>query len=88
LERSRKGSRNSTPKWHTAKISARKAIEEAKSAWNLRQENKFEESEASANKALQFLVASVEEAPHRPTGFLDQLMGELPDELESYRIFA
>jgi hypothetical protein len=57
LERSKNGSRESTPKWHTAKISAGKALEEAKSAWNLRQENKFEESEASANKALQFLVA-------------------------------
>ena len=46
----------STPKWHGAKVSAGKALEEAKSAWNLRQENNLE-SRASAERALQFLVA-------------------------------
>ena len=56
LERSEDAFRESTPKWHVAKVSAGKALEEAKSAWNLRQENKFEESEASADRALQFLV--------------------------------
>jgi hypothetical protein len=58
LERSKNALRRSTPpKWQVAKISAGKALEEAKSAWNLRQENKFEESEVSADRALQFLVA-------------------------------
>jgi hypothetical protein len=57
VERSKDASRESTPKWHVAKVSAGKALEEAKSAWNLRQENKFEESEVSADRALQFLVA-------------------------------
>jgi len=56
LERSKGTPRESTPKWHVAKVSAGKALEEAKSAWNLRQENKFEESEASAKRALRFLV--------------------------------
>jgi hypothetical protein len=49
--------RESTPKWHVAKVSAGKALEEAKSAWNLRQEDKYEEAEESAGRALQFLVA-------------------------------
>jgi hypothetical protein len=53
VEKSKGASRESTPKWHMAG----KALEEAKSAWNLRQENKFEESKASAERALQLLVA-------------------------------
>src|SRR5947207_2290831 len=57
LERSKGALRESTPKWHAAKVSAGNALEEAKSAWNLRQENKLEESKASAERALQFLVA-------------------------------
>ena len=57
MERSKNAFRESTPKWHMAKVSAGKALEEAKSAWNLRQENKYEESEVSADRALQFLVA-------------------------------
>jgi len=57
LERSKNALGGSAPKWHVGKISAGKALEEAKSAWNLRQENKFEESEVSADRALQFLVA-------------------------------
>jgi hypothetical protein len=57
VERSKGALRESTPRWHNATVSAGKALEEAKSAWNLRQENKLEESKASAEKALQFLVA-------------------------------
>ena len=57
VERSKGTLRESTPKWYVAKVSAGKALEEAKFAWNLRQENKFEESKASAERALQFLVA-------------------------------
>ena len=57
VERSKGTHRESTPKWHVAKVSAEKALEEAKSAWNLRQEDKYDESEKSANRALQFLVA-------------------------------
>jgi hypothetical protein len=57
MERSKVALRESTPRWHNAKISAGRALEEAKSAWNLRQENKIEESNASAERALQFLVA-------------------------------
>ena len=34
-----------------------KALEEAKSAWKLRQEDKLEESDASAETALQYLKA-------------------------------
>ena len=56
LERSKSALRESTPKWHNAKVSAGKALEEAKSAWNLRQGNKLEESNASAERALRFLV--------------------------------
>jgi hypothetical protein len=57
VERSKGASRESTPKWYNAKVSAGKALEEAKSAWNLRQEDKIEESNASAERALQFLLA-------------------------------
>jgi hypothetical protein len=56
MERSKEASRESTPKWHVSKLLAEKALEEAKSAWNLRQEDKYEESEVSANRALQFLA--------------------------------
>jgi hypothetical protein len=56
VKRSKETLRESTPKWHVAKVSAEKALEEAKSAWNLRQEKKLEESNASAQRALQFLV--------------------------------
>jgi hypothetical protein len=56
VERSKETLRESTPKWHVAKVSAEKAVEEAKSAWNLRQEDKYEESEESADRALQFLA--------------------------------
>jgi hypothetical protein len=56
MERSKEANRESTPKWHVAKLLAEKALEEAKSAWNLRQEDKYEESEVSANRALQFLA--------------------------------
>jgi hypothetical protein len=55
VERSKGTLRESTPKWHNATVSAGKALEEAKSAWNLRQEDKLE-SKASAERALQFLV--------------------------------
>jgi hypothetical protein len=57
VEKSKNGSRESTPKWYAAKLSAENALKEAKSAWNLRQENKLEESEASAERAYRFLVA-------------------------------
>ena len=57
VERSKGALRESTPKWHGAKVSAEKALEEAKSAWNLRQGNQIEESEASAERALQHLAA-------------------------------
>ena len=57
MESSKGTLRESTPKWHVAIVSAGKALEKAKSAWNLRQGNKLEESKASAEKALQFLVA-------------------------------
>jgi hypothetical protein len=57
LERSKSASRKSTPRWYNATVSAGKALEEAKSAWNLRQENKLEESNASAERAIQSLAA-------------------------------
>ena len=57
VEMSKDALRESTPKWHNAKVSARKALDEAKFAWNLRQEDKLEQSKASANRALQFLLA-------------------------------
>ena len=57
VERSKNAFRESTPRWSMAKVSAAKALEEAKSAWKLRQEDKYEESEESADRALQFLVA-------------------------------
>jgi hypothetical protein len=57
VERSKEILRESTPNWHVAKVSAEKALEKAKSAWNLRQEDKYEESEESADRALQFLAA-------------------------------
>ena len=57
VERSKNAFRESTPRWSMAKVSAGKALEEAKSAWKLRQEDKYEESEESADRALQFLVA-------------------------------
>ena len=57
LERNKDAFRQSTPRWHNATVSAGKALEEAKSAWNLRQGNKLEESKASAERALQFLAA-------------------------------
>jgi hypothetical protein len=56
VEKSKNALRESTPKWYGAKVSAGKALEEAKSAWNLRQGNKIEESEASAVRAHQFLI--------------------------------
>jgi hypothetical protein len=56
MERSKNAPRESTPKWHVAKVCAEKALEEAKSAWNLRQEDQYEESEVSADRALQYLV--------------------------------
>ena len=52
VERSKHGSRESTPKWLAAKVLAGKALDKAKSAWNLRQENKLEESKVSADRAL------------------------------------
>jgi hypothetical protein len=55
VENGKGAPRESTPKWYMAKVSAGNALEEAKSAWNLRQENKLEESNASADRALQFL---------------------------------
>jgi len=55
--RSVERSKSAPPRWHNATVSAGKALEEAKSAWKLRQEDKLEESKASAEKALQFLVA-------------------------------
>jgi hypothetical protein len=55
VERSKDGPRVSTPKWFAAKVAAGRALEEAKSAWNLRQENKFE-SKASAERAFQYLL--------------------------------
>jgi hypothetical protein len=56
VERSKAVLRESTPKWHMAKVSAGNALEEAKSAWNLRQENRLEDSNVSAERALQFLI--------------------------------
>jgi hypothetical protein len=56
MERSKNAPRESTPKWHVAKVCAEKALEEAKSAWNVRQEDQYEESEVSADRALQYLV--------------------------------
>lgn len=57
VERSKGALRKSAPKWQNAPASAGQALEEAKSAWNLRQENKLEESNASAERALQYLKA-------------------------------
>jgi len=48
--------RISTPGWHKARILAGKALEEAKSAWNLHQDNKLAESRTSAGRAIQFLA--------------------------------
>jgi hypothetical protein len=57
VEKGENGLGESAPKWHAAKVSAGKALEEAKSAWNLRQGNKLEESKESAERAYRFLVA-------------------------------
>src|SRR6266487_3201043 len=68
--KSRGTERQSTPGWHKATVSAAKALEEAKSAWNQRQEEgKLEESKISAKNALQFLSDSVAEAPLTMRGF-------------------
>ncbi|KIX05117.1 uncharacterized protein Z518_05989 [Rhinocladiella mackenziei CBS 650.93] len=56
VERSKSPSRDSTPKWYKATISARQALDEAWSAWELRQEGKVEESNSSAERAHQCLA--------------------------------
>jgi hypothetical protein len=48
--------RDSTPGWLEAKVQAKKALEEAKSAWDLHHEGRLTESMASANRAAQFLA--------------------------------
>ena len=48
--------RQSTPGWYNATVSAGKALAEAKLAWDQRQENKLEESEMSAMRAVEFLT--------------------------------
>ncbi|KIX08114.1 uncharacterized protein Z518_02770 [Rhinocladiella mackenziei CBS 650.93] len=78
VERSKGSSRDSTPKWYNATVSARKALEEAKSVWKLRQEGKVEESNISAERAHQFLAKSVEEAPpQKPPGFAHRFTDKL-----------
>jgi hypothetical protein len=51
VDRDKAASRESTPKWYGARVSAERALEEAKSAWNLRQKDKLKESNASAERA-------------------------------------
>ena len=48
--------RESTPGWHNAKVMARRALEEAVSAWAQYHEDRLEESRISAEKAHQFLI--------------------------------
>ena len=48
--------RHSTPGWHKAKVQAKNALEEAKSAWDLYHEGKLIESMDSAERAAQFLA--------------------------------
>jgi hypothetical protein len=48
--------RESTPGWHRAKVLAREALEEAKSAWNRYHDGKLAESKTSAERAVQNLA--------------------------------
>jgi hypothetical protein len=48
--------RESTPGWHRAKVLAREALEEAKSAWNQYHDGKLVESKTSAERAVQKLA--------------------------------
>jgi hypothetical protein len=48
--------RDSTPGWHKALVHATQALEEATAAWNLYNEGKLDDSEASGEKAAQLLV--------------------------------
>ena len=56
VERSKSAPRESTPKWYNATVLAGRALEEAKSAWNLRHMNQLEKSKASAEQARQLLA--------------------------------
>jgi hypothetical protein len=48
--------RDSTPGWHNAIVQAKKALEEAVSAWNLYDNGELDKSEDSAERAAQFLA--------------------------------
>ena len=50
-----KGS-DSDPRWHKATVQAKRAIEEAISAWDLYGKGKLDESMESGDRAAQFLV--------------------------------
>ena len=47
---------DSSPMWHKATVQAKRAIEEAISAWNLYGEGKLDESMESGDRAAQFLA--------------------------------
>ena len=48
--------RDSTPRWYGAVILARRAVDEAVSAWNLYDEGNFTESKQCGEKAVQYLA--------------------------------
>ena len=56
VEKDRAQGRESTPGWHRAKVLAREALEEAKSAWNQYHDGKLAESKTSAERAVQYLA--------------------------------
>ncbi|KAI9869010.1 MAG: hypothetical protein M1813_002833 [Trichoglossum hirsutum] len=64
-----KGGRESTPGWYNATLMAKAAIEEAKLARIQWEENKIAESERSAEKALEYLAKSIEEAPNSESDY-------------------
>jgi hypothetical protein len=57
--------RESTSDWHKVTVLASKALEEAKSAWNLHNGGKVKESEESAKRAAKFLAERY--VPRRPS---------------------
>ncbi|KIW22070.1 hypothetical protein, variant [Cladophialophora immunda] len=70
VERRKSALRESTPKWHNATVLAGKALKEATLAWYLRRDDQLEKSKASADKAREYLVQSVDEVPWKRSRFV------------------
>ncbi|RMZ82040.1 hypothetical protein DV736_g6643, partial [Chaetothyriales sp. CBS 134916] len=62
-------------------VSAEKALKEAQCAWTLQQDGKKDLSKTSAERAVQLLTESVQEAPQFPVGFVAQITEERADEI-------